>query len=164
MSLPPVEQSLNPYASPAESGEPDARGIAIKALRGPSLALLITGVAWGGGAVVFTLVAAILVSVILLTRSDVQVSDLIDLRDSLQLIAALPSCFIAYGAWCMRRGVRYRVSMTAAILACIPMISPMIWIGIPFGIWALIVLRRKDVRAAFAAARVPSTEYPVRGS
>jgi hypothetical protein len=40
--------------------------------------------------------------------------------------------------------------MTAAVLACVPMISPMIWIGIPFGVWAVIVLRRPSVRAAFA--------------
>jgi hypothetical protein len=154
-----TEQQANPYASPVETREFDARQVALRPLRGPSLALLIMGIVWGGGAVLFAVVAVVFVSVILLTRSDVEVGDLFNLRESFQLFAALPSCFIAYGAWCMRRGVRYRISMTAAILACIPMISPTIWIGIPFGIWAVIVLRRTDVREAFTAPRIPGTKY-----
>jgi ABC-type spermidine/putrescine transport system permease subunit II len=68
----------------------------------------------------------------------------------------LPSCFIAYGAYCMRRGVRYRTSKIAAILACIPIVSPMIWFGIPFGIWALLVLRQPAVRRAFGGCHPPS--------
>jgi hypothetical protein len=49
----------------------------------------------------------------------------------------------------MRRGVRYRITMASAITSCIPFLSPMVYFGIPFGIWALVVLRRKDVRIAF---------------
>jgi hypothetical protein len=49
----------------------------------------------------------------------------------------------------MRHGENYGVALTAAILASIPLLSACIWFGISFGIWALIVLRRPAVRAAF---------------
>jgi hypothetical protein len=70
------QANVNPYASPAETGEIDARIGALKPLRGPSLALLIMGIVWGGGAVLFAVVAAVFISASLLTRSDVEVGDL----------------------------------------------------------------------------------------
>ncbi len=45
----------------------------------------------------------------------------------------------------MRRGNRYRMAMAAAVVACIPFLSPWVFLGI----WALVVLCRRDVRAAF---------------
>ena len=50
-------------------------------------------------------------------------------------------------------GRNYRLAYTVAILSVIPLVSPMIICGIPFGIWALIVLHRRDVKAAFGPAR-----------
>lgn len=73
------------------------------------------------------------------------------------LLLTNASLFHIYGAICMRRGVRYRIAMTSAIAACIPFLSPMVYFGIPFGIWALIVLRREDVRTAFGVGA--STQY-----
>jgi hypothetical protein len=70
-----------------------------------------------------------------------------------QGLLLLPSAFIGYGAWCMRRTVNYRIALLAAIISCIPVVSPLIFFGIPFGIWALIVLCRRDVRAEFDAGR-----------
>lgn len=62
-----------------------------------------------------------------------------------------------YGAICMRRGRNYYVALTPVALSCIPYLASGIIFGIPFGIWAIIVLRRPDVRAAFAAQT--STKY-----
>lgn len=56
---------------------------------------------------------------------------------------------VFYGAWKMERLEGYRLAMTAAILAMIPCISPCCLLGIPFGLWALAVLRNDGVRAAF---------------
>ena len=42
-------------------------------------------------------------------------------------------------------------SRTAAILAMIPMVSGCCILGIPFGIWALVVLGKPEVKRAFAA-------------
>jgi hypothetical protein len=48
--------------------------------------------------------------------------------------------------------------MTAAILAMIPCTSPCCLLGLPFGIWALVVLSDADVQMAFEqeAGRPPS--------
>jgi len=44
---------------------------------------------------------------------------------------------------------------TSAALAMIPLLpNPVTWLlGLPMGIWALVVLRREDVKAAFRAAK-----------
>jgi hypothetical protein len=43
----------------------------------------------------------------------------------------------------------YPLARTAAALACVPLITPFIVIGIPFGIWGLILLKDPRVKAAF---------------
>ena len=52
----------------------------------------------------------------------------------------------------MRRLENYRTAMTVAIVSVIPLISPCCLLGIPFGIWALVMLSRPEVRDAFAQA------------
>ena len=49
----------------------------------------------------------------------------------------------------VRRLRGLRNGRIAAGLACVPFISPAIWIGIPLGIWLSLVLFKKDVAAAF---------------
>lgn len=43
----------------------------------------------------------------------------------------------------------YRMARVGSILACIPFVTPFIWLGIPFGIWALQLLADSKVRGAF---------------
>ncbi len=43
----------------------------------------------------------------------------------------------------------YRMARVGSILACIPFVTPFIWLGIPFGIWALRLLADSEVRGAF---------------
>jgi hypothetical protein len=57
-----------------------------------------------------------------------------------------------YGAIAMLRGKQYSACVAGAVTASIPFISPCVFLGIPFGIWALVILFRKDTRAAFAEA------------
>ncbi len=49
----------------------------------------------------------------------------------------------------MRKLKAYRLCRMGSILAMLPL-SPAFLIGLPLGIWALCVLRRPDVKAAFA--------------
>jgi hypothetical protein len=70
---------------------------------------------------------------------------------------------IAWGAWRMRQLRSYGLAMTASILAMIPCFSDCCCvIGLPVGIWSLIVLLDKDVKAAFAgtSATQPPLEPP----
>jgi len=42
------------------------------------------------------------------------------------------------------------IARVGAILTVIPFLSPFVVLGIPFGIWALVLLARQDVKIAFA--------------
>jgi hypothetical protein len=142
---------VNPYASPLDVDTPppvDPRQQALAKLRGPSLGLLLMAIPMGiGGLLMF--VVAIVVTILRGLNPDFP--PIFGRWEILQFASALPSLFIAYGAWCMRKGKRYKVALIAAILGSIPFLTPCIWMGIPFGIWALVVLRRPEVRAAFDA-------------
>jgi uncharacterized Tic20 family protein len=58
---------------------------------------------------------------------------------------------IVYGAIQMMNGRKYRLAKTSAILAVIPLISCCFIVGIPLGIWALVVLSQPEVKAFFSS-------------
>ena len=72
----------------------------------------------------------------------------------------LSSLVILLGGVQMLRLKSRGLSMTASIMAMIPCFaSACCVIGIPVGIWALVVLGSPDVKAAFAAGgRLPATD------
>ena len=65
------------------------------------------------------------------------------------LLAPVFQLFILMGAVKMRQLESWSSARTAAILAVIPICSPCVLLGIPFGIWALIVLNNPQVRSEF---------------
>jgi predicted PurR-regulated permease PerM len=66
------------------------------------------------------------------------------------ILALLVGATILFGALKMMHLQSYGWAMAAAILAVIPCLSPCCCLGIPFGIWALVVLSKPEVKAAFA--------------
>jgi len=65
------------------------------------------------------------------------------------IIALAAMALIFFGALKMKALESYGLAMTATILCMIPCFS-FCCIGIPFGIWALVVLLKPEVKAAFA--------------
>ncbi len=63
------------------------------------------------------------------------------------LIFVVVYVFMLFGAWKMMKLETYWMALTTAILMLFP--CTFCWIGLPFGIWALIVLCFQDVRRAF---------------
>jgi hypothetical protein len=59
------------------------------------------------------------------------------------------SVLILLGAIKMKSLRSYEFSMTAAIVAMLPCVTPCCLIGLPIGIWALVVLRSPGVKAHF---------------
>ncbi len=59
------------------------------------------------------------------------------------------STFIAVSAHKMTKLKGYNQGIVASVMSCIPGVSPLLLIGIPFGIWNLVALSSKDVRRAF---------------
>lgn len=59
------------------------------------------------------------------------------------------SGLILYGALQMKKLLNFRLAMAAAIVALAPCVSPCCLLGLPFGIWALVVLNKPEVKSAF---------------
>ena len=152
-----MSDELNPYAAPPASEGKASSITPLESLRGPSTGLLVVSALSIAGGVVSVTFLVLLMGLLLvdLQTGDSQASEAVNrigVRDMIQLglmvVSALSSLFIAYGAICMRTGLKYRTAVFGAALACLP-VPPCLWLGIPLGIWALIVLRRPAVRAAF---------------
>ena len=65
------------------------------------------------------------------------------------VIALALNALTLYAAWQMRQLRSWGLSLTGAILAMLPC-TPCCIIGLPIGIWAVIVLIDNEVKAAFA--------------
>lgn len=63
--------------------------------------------------------------------------------------AFLMSGLVLFGALKMKRLENYSLAMSVSIIAMIPCISPCCLIGLPIGIWALVVLAKPEVKSAF---------------
>jgi hypothetical protein len=62
------------------------------------------------------------------------------------------SLVVLFGGLQMLRLQRYTFCLCTAIIALLPCISPCCCIGLPAGIWALVILSRPEIRAAFDRA------------
>jgi hypothetical protein len=65
------------------------------------------------------------------------------------VIGLLVSGFIFFGAMKMRSLENYGLAMAASIIAMIPCFSPCCLLGLPIGIWALVILSKPEVKSAF---------------
>jgi hypothetical protein len=64
-------------------------------------------------------------------------------------VGIVVSVVVLMGAIKMKKLENYGLAMAASILALIPCISPCCLIGLPIGIWALVVLAKPEVKSAF---------------
>jgi hypothetical protein len=58
-------------------------------------------------------------------------------------------CMILLGAIWMLRNRRYWFAVASCMLSLVPVLTPVLVLGIPVGAWGLLVLRREAVRSAF---------------
>jgi serine/threonine protein kinase len=68
---------------------------------------------------------------------------------ALSLLVTTFGAVIVYGVMRMRELESYKVAILGCVLAVLP-VTPGCLLGVPFGVWALIVLTRRDVQEAFA--------------
>jgi hypothetical protein len=69
------------------------------------------------------------------------------------VVNAICGVIITLGGARMRNLTGYGLAMAGSILSLIPCTNSCCLIGLPIGLWALIVLVNADVKAGFAAAR-----------
>ena len=67
----------------------------------------------------------------------------------LSVVGLAVGLFIAYAGMQMRQLRNYTLSMIGAIVAMSPCISPCCCLGLPVGIWALVVLLKRGGRDSF---------------
>jgi hypothetical protein len=67
----------------------------------------------------------------------------------LGIIGILASVVILLGAMKMKKLESYGLAMAASIIAMIPCLSPCCLLGLPIGIWAVVVLSKPEVKSAF---------------
>ena len=65
------------------------------------------------------------------------------------LIAGGIAIAILMGASKMQALTNYQFAFTASILAMLPCLSPCCFLGLPFGIWALVVLNKPEIKSQF---------------
>jgi hypothetical protein len=131
----------NPYEPPVgefgpDIADPDFADIIRRRVSRPGTALLIMGS-------IYSVFPAIHLLQVLLIHG-VPVEDFL-----VRAVFFFTAILIAVGGAKMAFMESYSMARIGAILACIPLISPFVVWGIPFGIWALIVLSDPKVKAAF---------------
>jgi hypothetical protein len=57
---------------------------------------------------------------------------------------------IIYAALEMKKLKQWNLAIGASILAMVPCISPCCFVGLPMGIWSLVVLVKQEIKAAFS--------------
>ena len=67
----------------------------------------------------------------------------------MDVVGAILQAVVIFGAIQMRSLKSRGMAMTAAIISCIPCLSACCVLGIPFGIWSLVVLNDPMVKQAF---------------
>ena len=65
------------------------------------------------------------------------------------IVGIAVAAFIIFAALKMKELRQWELSLAASIVAMIPCISPCCILGLPIGIWALVVLLRPEVKEAF---------------
>ena len=144
------------------SYEGDARG----SLAGPAIALMVTAIL---GIVVQ--IASILLMPFQLKMQEQQMQTMVQQKALTQeqadqqmqmtrmiggtagiavsVLGIVMGILIFFGALRMKSAQSYGLAMTSSILAMIPCLSPCCILGLPFGIWAIVVLTKPEVKAAF---------------
>jgi serine/threonine protein kinase len=144
-------RNLRSFTPPPTSGLDDAR----RQAKGPAIGLIVAGALnW----VLFTLVFIVLglkTTGAMAHRTQAAIAVVIVL---LAFLAMFLSGFVIYAGLKMLRQERWGACLTASILAMI--VAPGNIIGLPIGIWALVVLTRREVRDAFAARAVNKDMAP----
>ena len=116
-------------------------------VRKPANGLIIAG----GINILCIIPFILLVGSMILTRSRLLPQAGLDAKvATLSLFVTCLGAVIIYGVMRMKELENYKWSVISSILAMLP-ISPGCLLGVPFGVWALSVLLRSEVRKAFAA-------------
>jgi hypothetical protein len=139
------------------AGADDGRAAALRLVKGPVIGLKVTAI------VGLVLVAiGLVINILTLCGTPIGMQQINDpqvqkLFNSLggglgivqNIIGAIVGVIVLIGAAKMQQLQNFQLALTASIVAMIPCISPCCVFGLPFGIWALVVLNKPEVKSQF---------------
>ncbi len=142
----PTPEPIIPEHVPPSVG-PDPMG----RVKGPAIGLIATAVLGGVGGLVGLVINILGVGA---SAMEVQEGMMFAMGSGaigiIQAVVGLAVAgFIVFACLKMMKLESWGMALTASILAMVPMLSPCCLLGIPFGIWALIVLMDQGVKSAF---------------
>ncbi len=150
----------NPYASPQppNSVAPVTTDLIVvrRLVRGPALALIALSIA--AMLIDITIVQhAVFIDASLMLKEYGREKGMIWIAanvgcNSLLFVVHL---IVLAGAIKMLKLRAYSIAVTSAVVSLIPFCSPIVFLGVPFGIWALVVLSKNSVRDGFWANAEP---------
>lgn len=144
----------NPYASPQAPGDfPPNSEAARQRVGGPALALMIFAGIGVGLQAISILFDRLWAGVGAAVAEDQQQQALQLMSGGMVLvfgaIGLAVGGLIFYGATQMRNLQNWGLSMAASVLAIVPCVSPCCLLGLPIGIWCLVVLNDAQVKRSF---------------
>ncbi len=169
--VPPTgADALNPFQSPTQAGGPlpldmqmggDWYQYALNRVAGPAIALIVTGAL--GGLMNFVGIILNVFNVVVgqgFRGGNVHGDPALAMFSGVGgivggIVGLIMALLVIAGAIKMKNLSSYGLAMTAAIVAVIPCVSPCCLLGLPFGIWALVVLNEENVKAAFYQPLLP---------
>lgn len=160
-----MSQAPPPPGTPQPEAPMDPQQLnqyALQKVKGPAIALMITGilgVVLGGLNAIYNIL--MIMGMVGVAANDPNLSaEQANLMQSISpfsggagvifsLIGIVISSLLILATVKMQRLQSFGFAMTMSILAMIPCISPCCILGLPFGIWSLVVLNDAGVKAAF---------------
>ena len=146
-ALPAVTLPPGPAAAPSLKSATDL-------VNGPGIGLIVSGALYALLAV-FRFVVAVVGFGISAGSSmgNAELDKIMAMSGTLSVVLGVLTLLLAgvilWGGIQMRRFRSYGLCMTAAILAMIPCTVPCCVVGLPIGIWALVVLSKPEVKSQF---------------
>ena len=143
---------VNPYAaSSLDERQPAGARDPVALVQAPAIALMVTSAIWSAMLLLATM-ARVRQHMMVLESGSFEDSMLYLITTSLTLLWPF---VVLWGSFQMLRMRSYFWARAAAAMAIVPICGPCVILGVPLGIWALIVLRKPEVRAAFPSEEVP---------
>lgn len=142
----------NPYQSPSHTSHSDS---ALEDVKGPAIALMVVAsIAIAGGVLglagdVFLVLSGAVDRLEAMNDGPISEYTQITIRTVWGILLLIASSFVFYGAMSMKNLTNLGMARGASIVAMIPLVGPCCILGIPFGLWAFVVLGKPHVRDAF---------------
>jgi len=139
------------------AGAGGGRDAALQLVKGPVIGLKVTAILG-----LFLVAVGLVVNILMLSGVHIGPQQIYDpqmqkLFNSLggglgiiqDIIGGIVGVIVLIGAAKMQKLQSYQFALTASIVAMVPCISPCCVFGLPFGIWALVVLNKPEVKSQF---------------